>query len=219
MNLFDLLTDQTQLEARRGKIHGVVVGLVTNNQDPEGLHRVKVKFPWLSESEESHWARVATFMAGDGRGGWFLPEVDDEVLVLFEHGDVRLPYVVGALWNGVDKAPYDNSDGENNLRAFKSRSGHELIFDDTSGAEKVEVRTRGGHQVVLDDASGSERISIVDSQGSNKVEIDSAKGEIAVKAQTKLVLEAQMIEIKGGTTVKVNAGASLELKGAIVKIN
>ena len=72
------------------RFHGVVVGVVTNNQDPDGMHRVKVRFPWLSGEDESHWARVAAAMAGNDRGAYFLPEVDDEVLVAFEHGDLRL---------------------------------------------------------------------------------------------------------------------------------
>ena len=86
--------------ARNGRILGVVTGVVTNNKDPDKLGRVKVRFPWLSDTDESWWARVASPMAGKDRGVFFLPEVDDEVLVAFEHGDPRFPYVIGALWNG-----------------------------------------------------------------------------------------------------------------------
>ena len=93
-----LLTPQ----ARNDRFYGVVVGIVTNNQDPENMHRVKVRFPWLSNDVESNWARVAAPMAGKGRGAYFLPEVDDEVLVAFEHGQVDHPFVVGCLWNGKD---------------------------------------------------------------------------------------------------------------------
>ena len=66
-----------------GRVYGVTVGVVTNNQDPDGLGRVKVRFPWLSDDDESFWARVVTPMAGNGRGLYLLPEVDDEVLVAF----------------------------------------------------------------------------------------------------------------------------------------
>ena len=115
MNLFDVLSmDGGGGVAQR--MSGVVVGVVTNTQDPAGLGRVKVKFPWLSDSEESFWARVATPMAGKGRGFYFLPEVEDEVLLAFEHGDARFPYVLGALWNGQDKPPENNDKGENNIR-------------------------------------------------------------------------------------------------------
>jgi uncharacterized protein involved in type VI secretion and phage assembly len=116
MSFFDLVNEAVQRESRSGRIHGVVVGLVTNNQDPDGLGRVKVKFPWLSDVDESSWARIAAPMAGKQRGACFLPEVDDEVLVAFEHGDMRFPYVLGALWNGQDAPPVTNSDGTNNVR-------------------------------------------------------------------------------------------------------
>ena len=85
------------------RFFGVVVGVVTNNQDPDGMHRVKVHFPWLSDDVESNWARVAAPMAGGNRGVYFLPEVDDEVLVAFEHGKVDHPYVIGSLWNQQDR--------------------------------------------------------------------------------------------------------------------
>src|SRR5437868_3604561 len=116
MNLFDLLVESEERGTMAGRISGVVVGVVTNNQgDPDGLGRVKVKFPWLSNEEESFWARVAAPMAGKERGFYFLPEVEDEVLVAFEQGDVRFPYVVGSLWNGKDAPPAKNDDGKNNV--------------------------------------------------------------------------------------------------------
>ena len=93
MRLLDLLTDNAAANSHR--LYGVVVGLVTNNQDPDKLGRVKVRFPWLGDSDESAWARLATPMAGKDRGLYFLPEVDDEVLVVFEHGDLRFPYILG----------------------------------------------------------------------------------------------------------------------------
>ena len=115
------------------RFYGVVVGIVTNNKDPESLHRVKIRFPWLDQDNESHWARVASLMAGNGRGAYFLPEVDDEVLVAFEHGCVDYPYVVGALWNGKDKPPESNSDGLNKHRTIQSRSGHIIRLNDKAG--------------------------------------------------------------------------------------
>src|SRR5205814_7216540 len=117
------LAAETFGEAR---LLGVVIGIVTNNRDPDGMHRVKLRFPWLGADDESHWARVATPMAGNGRGFYTLPEVDDEVLVAFEHGSVEHAYVIGALWNGQDKAPENNDNGSNDHRSFTSRSGHVL---------------------------------------------------------------------------------------------
>jgi uncharacterized protein involved in type VI secretion and phage assembly len=223
MNVYDLLMDPggegLPAMGGNGRVFGAVIALVTNNRDPEDLGRVRVRYPWLSETEESQWARVATFMAGPGRGGYFLPEVDDEVVVLFEHGDVRFPVVVGALWNGVDAAPRSNADGGNDQRVITSRSGHELVFDDAAGAERVEVRTQGGHSIVLDDASGGERVVIEARGGSNRIEIDAVSGTVTLTGQTRLRLEAQAIEIEAGTTMSLKAGATLELQGALVKIN
>src|SRR6185295_11928909 len=130
--LFDILMSE-DLRASNGRINGVVVGVVTNNQDPDGMGRVKVKFPWLSDQDESHWARVAAPMAGKERGFYFLPEVEDEVLVAFEHGDARFPYVLGALWNGKEGPPAKNDDGKNNIRVIKSRSGHIIRLTDEDG--------------------------------------------------------------------------------------
>src|SRR5262249_37613419 len=90
-------------------LNGVVVGVVTDNQDPEGQGRVKVKFPWLSEDHASFWARLAIVGGGPERGVEFLPEINDEALVGFEMGDVHYPYILGGLWNGKD-APPEKSD-------------------------------------------------------------------------------------------------------------
>jgi uncharacterized protein involved in type VI secretion and phage assembly len=195
----------------RKKNYGVVIGIVTNNNDPESLGRVKLKFPWRDSSDESNWARVAVPMAGGDRGIYFLPEVGDEVLVSFAHGDMTQPYVIGGLWNGADKPPEKNADGKNNKRIIKSKSGHMIIFNDERGSGKIEIRTGSGHQIVLDDSSGNERIEVKDKTGSNHILIDSAQNSISMSSQMKISIQAQMIEIK--------AGATLDLKGGLVKIN
>jgi uncharacterized protein involved in type VI secretion and phage assembly len=140
MNLLEVLSSKEVREEACSRIYGVVVGVVTNNQDPDNLGKVKVKFPWLVENDESTWARVASPMAGANRGIIFIPEVDDEVLVAFDHGDVRAPYILGAVWNGTDKPPQEKgNDDKNNLRIIKSRSNHMIILDDTSGSEKIQI--------------------------------------------------------------------------------
>jgi phage protein D len=120
-----------------------VVGLVTNNTDPDGMGRVKVKFPWLDDSEESWWARPATPMAGASRGMFFLPEVNDEVLVAFEHGDITRPFILGGLWNGQDAPPKTNTEvvgsSKVNERILKTRAGHTISLDDTEGSEKITI--------------------------------------------------------------------------------
>jgi uncharacterized protein involved in type VI secretion and phage assembly len=204
-----------------GRVFGVAAGIVTNNQDPEGLGRVKVRFPWLSDDNETDWVRIATLMAGPDRGSFFLPEVDDEVLVAFEHGDINRPFVIGALWNGVDNPPESNSDGRNNIRKIRSRSGHEIIFDDNgaAGQEKIEIHSNGGHRIVLDDSLGGEKIEIVDKSGSNKVSIDSVQNAISIESGLQLSIKAQIIEIEAGASMTLKAGATLTIQGSLVRIN
>jgi phage baseplate assembly protein V len=197
------------------RFYGVVVGVVTNNQDPENMHRVKVRFPWLNKDVESHWARVATPMAGNDRGAYFLPEVDDEVLLAFEHGQVDHPFVLGSLWNGKDNAPESNADGENNHRTIRSRSGHVLRFNDKSGGETIEI---------------------IDKTGNNKIVIDSANNTITIEAQSditiksatgKLIMQANGIEMKSRMGVSVEAAQNMDLKanaivtvkGAMIRLN
>src|SRR6516162_486840 len=104
-SIIDILSQGRDREAQASKIYGLVVGIVTNNKDPDGLGRIKVKFPWLDDKLESWWARLAYPMVGKKMGFFYLPEINDEVLVGFEHGDVRFPYILGSLYNGVDKPP------------------------------------------------------------------------------------------------------------------
>jgi uncharacterized protein involved in type VI secretion and phage assembly len=122
-----------------------VVGIVTDLQDPEGQGRVKVKYPWFSEDHASFWARIAIVGGGSGRGVQFLPEVNDEVLIGFEMGDMHHPFILGGLWNGKDAPPKKTGEvvngGKVQERLIKSRTGHLIILDDKDGAGGITVRT------------------------------------------------------------------------------
>jgi uncharacterized protein involved in type VI secretion and phage assembly len=218
MSLLDALSTDN---SRVSKVLGVAAGIVTDNHDPDGLGRVKVKFPWLSDDNETDWIRIATMMAGGDRGSFFLPEVEDEVLVAFEHGDINHPYVIGALWNGIDKPPETDGDGQNNIRKIRSRSGHEIIFDDngSAGLEKVEIHTKSGHKIVLDDSLGQEKIEIADNTGSNSIAIDSVQNSITISSSLQLKIKASIIEIEADSMLTIKAGAILTLQGSLVKIN
>jgi phage protein D/phage baseplate assembly protein gpV len=200
--------------ARRSAV-SVVVGLVLDNQDPEGLGRVKINLPALSEDESGHWARVAAPMAGGGRGMFFLPEKNDEVLVAFEQGDITRPYVLGALWNGQDKPPESNSDGQNNVRLIKSRSGHSVRFDDTEGAEKIEIIDKSGENSITIDTKSS-TISIKSSQD---VVIEAPRGKISLQAKSVEVKSTADTTVEAETTVDLKAGATMTIKGQRVNIN
>lgn len=189
--------------ADRPRLYGVYPALVTDVQDPDNQGRVQIKLPFVEESDGGGalaWARLATMMAGADRGTWFIPEVDDEVLVAFTAGDPRRPVVIGALWNGVD-APPETMDSANNVRSVTSRSGHKLTFDDTAGAEKVELKTNGGHTFTLDDAAGG-TVTLAHSNGAT-IKID-AVGNIEITANVK---------------VKINAPAGLDVTAAMVTVN
>ena len=192
-DLLDLLVDPA--DERGSRIFGVVTAIVTNNQDPDKQGRVRVRYPWLAEEGEgeSWWARIAVPMAGKQMGVYFLPEVDDEVLVAFEHGDVRFPYVIGCLWNAHRLPPEENKDGDNPRRTIKSRSGHVVRFDDTDGNEKIEI---------------------LDAKGVVSVVIDSKEKTVTITSSDgKLKLSGKGVEITSSDAVKVKADGDLSLEG------
>lgn len=134
---------------------GVYPAVVTDLVDDDRLGRVEVRFPWLGQDgdrEVRAWATLCTPYADDGQGLMILPEVGSQVVVAFEAGNLRRPYVVGSAWNGRAAVP-DQPQRPNNLRVLQSRAGSRLEFDDTAGAAKVTVSLESGSEVVLDNAA------------------------------------------------------------------
>jgi uncharacterized protein involved in type VI secretion and phage assembly len=206
-------TDPRQLSGGPDRLVGVYPALVTDVQDPDGQGRVRVSLPFVNGAEgpqASTWARLATFMAGADRGSWFIPEVNDEVLVAFLAGDARHPVVIGALWNGVDTPP-ETMDADNNLRSLTSRSGHRLLFDDTAAQEKVVLETQGGHRLTLDDAAGG-TVTLNHSNGAS-VTIDVA-GKITVTALSEVAITAPAGMTVTAPTLRVQA-ALTEFSGVV----
>jgi uncharacterized protein involved in type VI secretion and phage assembly len=261
MTLLDLFSfDASSRDRSRSRIYGVVTGLVQDIKDPLNLGRVKVIFPWLAEQGEdavhvedqdkrahSYWARMATLMAGKDRGSWVLPEVNDEVLVAFEHGQLDRPVVIGMLWNKEDTPPEAmDADAKNDIRSFKSRSGHRVVFDDSddkpsilivdktkknsifidSTKNSMEIKvdgdltiTVGGKITITAKADISMETSAnlsVKASGNGKLE---TTGPLGVKSNAKLAMDGTgQAELKAAT-VSVNGSALAELKGGLVKIN
>jgi uncharacterized protein involved in type VI secretion and phage assembly len=181
--------------------NGIVIGVVIDLEDPAGLGRVRVRYPHLGD-KPSDWARLASPMAGDRRGFFFRPEVEDEVLVAFEHGDPRRPYVLGALWSQADPPPPEGGSArENNWRFIQSRSGHIVLLDDTVGSEKIELIDKDGlRRVKIDSANGN--IEVTSSQGN--IEVKAEAGEVKVQGVTVVVQAQTSLTLKcdGPTTIK-----------------
>jgi uncharacterized protein involved in type VI secretion and phage assembly len=210
----EMLLGQSRDTSEPGLVRGVSVAVVSQNKDPDGLGRVKVRFPWRENPDESHWARIAVPMAGGGRGTWFLPEVGYEVLVACDAERIEHPYVVGCLWNGQDKPPQNNSDGRNDLRVIRSRSGHEIVFDD--GAQgRIDIHLKDDKRKVRLDQNG---IEISDDSG-NSIAITSTPGSIAIKSSTSISIESTTIEVKAKASMTLQASGTLTIKGALVMIN
>lgn len=205
-SLLSLLTPKTHLQPGQT----LMVGIVTNNKDPKGWGRVKVRLPTLTEEHESNWARIVALGAGQKRGFDWLPEVEDEVLVGFEHGDIHRPYVIGGVWNGQDQPPEDVNQsvqgGKVRLRTIKTRTGHLIQFADEaqSGAnEGITIQTAGGHKIHLNDSNQS--IEIITSSG-QAISLDDQEQSITVKAAVNLTLEAQAnITLRAATIQMIGA--------------
>ena len=196
-----------------GYVKGVASALVTQNQDPEKLCRVKVRFPWHDKPTESYWARLATPMAGNDRGLVLIPEVGDEVLVAFEREDVRFPCVLGALWNGKDAPPFANDDGKNDKRILQSRKKHYLLFND-GATGVVELFHEKGRKIVLDDNG----FAVQDEKG-NVVKVDSNSGAMTIEAKGQLNIKAATISIEATGTLELKASGTVTMQGALVNIN
>ncbi|MHC5611296.1 MAG: VgrG-related protein [Nostoc sp.] len=208
-----LTTISPQIHLQPGQTF--LVGIVTDNKDPKGWGRVKVKFPTLTEEHASHWARVVALGAANNRGFDCLPEVNDEVLVGFEHGDIHRPYIIGGVWNGKDAPPEKVEDsiqgGKVRLRTIKTRTGHTLQFvEEDKGGSKTGVRlqTNKGHKIYLND---SEACIDIETQGGHKIKMDDQGKAISLDSTGNLSIKAKgNIEIKANGTITVN-GAMIYL--------
>ena len=188
------------------RFYGVVEGLVADVADPDRQNRVRVRFPWFDDNAVSDWCRMANPFAGNGYGSTWTPEVGDEVLLAFVHGDMRLPVVLGGLYNGADK-PADPRTDDQNRKSFRTKAGHRIALDDSPGSPGVEVKTKNGHRVHLDDKA--DRI-IVEIDGGPSITLDKNGGTLTLKATT-IKLDA--------TTITLSASGTLDASGSPIKLN
>ncbi|MEO0969532.1 MAG: VgrG-related protein [Cyanobacteria bacterium J06639_18] len=213
-NLFTALANQNKPDPG----HTLLVGIVTDNQDPEGWGRVKVKFPTMTEEHASNWARVIAPGAGAGRGIYYLPEINDEVLVGFEHGDINRPYIIGGVWNGVDPTPRDIGDtvvdGKVRLRSSTTRFGHKTWFvDDDKGSEKrgyyIQTGTGPGHRLRFND---TEKFIEIETAGGQRIHLSDVDGSISIKADTKIDQTTTANISSKAASIDTSADANLSMK-------
>lgn len=215
----DLTTMRRRQQAAERKVYGLVTGIVVDLHDPDQLGRVRVNFPDLADMEtdsvtleegqkraDSNQARIATLMAGKGRGSYFIPEVNDEVIVAFEHGDLSKPIILGVLWNKEDKPPVPmDSERKNDIRALYSRSGHKIVLNDSSDKPSIRIGDKEDkNSIFIDLAKTSMQIKV---EGDLTIE---AGGKITIKAGDTLTLEAKN-DLKLTTQANLNANASRAL--------
>jgi len=228
--------------ARNERQSDPLMAIVTDNNDPDMRGRVKVKFPMKSASGgdlESPWLRTTSGYAGSNRGIYFIPEIDDEVLVGFEMGDSNMPVVLGSLWNGMDNPPQSainpgGDDGElskNDNKVIYTRTGHQIVLSDKDGAGKIKIIDRTGKNTMIID-SKENTISITADKDYNL----TVKGNITLKADGDFKLEAQNVSIDAKMSCKIKAGsggaeitssgmmkldatAKMDVGGAMIDIN
>ncbi|MGA9377472.1 MAG: VgrG-related protein [Phormidium sp.] len=236
-DLLGTLSPQTHLQPGQT----LLVGLVTDNNDPKGWGRVKVKFPTLTDKHDSNWARVLGTGAGTGRGFDCLPEIDDEVLVAFEHGDIHRPYVIAGVWNGNDKPPEKVEDSvvdrKVRLRTFKTRTGHKLQFvEEDKGSSKkgfyvdtvyqhklhlndsdkfIEIKTKDGYYVRLDD---KDQFIELKTKNGHSVRLDDRNRKIEIKSNGghTYVMDdmSRSVKIKSVGSMSIEATTTMDIKAS-----
>ena len=186
-----------------GRFYGAYPAIVRDIVDPDGQGRVKVALPWSPDGGDAGyeaWARLATLMAGGGRGSWFIPDPDDEVLVVFLGGDARYPIVIGGVWNGQDAPPESmDRDGNNPIKKLRSRNGVQITLDDTDGQEQLVLETPAGQKVTLKD-------------GDNAIELTDVNGNT-------VILDSSGISVNASANVTVQAGGTVEISASMLTVN
>ena len=199
----------------RNRLYGAYPAQVIDIKDPDDQGRVKIKLPWSPDPGDGSyqvWARLAVLMAGNNRGTWFIPDPNDEVLVVFEGGDPRRPHVIGMLWNGQDAPPETMDSAGNNFRkTIRSRNGVEIVIDDTGGSESITLQTPGGQMVTLKDGPGS--IELSDSNG-NDIKLNPSG--ITLTTSGTLTIQASDVEVNAPS---VNVTTPLAAFSGVVEMD
>lgn len=212
----ETLTDMAEsIEELQTKFYGVVTGKVINLADPMFLGRVQVQLPFIDSVDLSPWARVATLMAGVAHGTYFIPSFGDEVLIAFEHGDVKAPYVIGSLWNAASPPPLPSPIPQ--LRVIKTLAGNEIIFSELPPT--ITIKTPVGQLISMS------ALGITISTGGNVISMTpegvsiTAAPNISLKAAGSIDLTAPNVTINGAAATNIKSGGVCNVSAPMVKIN
>ncbi len=234
----NLLNQNSQID-KNLVIPGLIPGIVSNNKDPDGLGRIKVLLPLIGVDPEekdkkkpfveSDWAPVMASSAGPKYGEYFIPEIDNEVMVAFILGDINRPIIVGGLWNNKDLPPEKNTDGKNDIKQISTRSGSTILFNDKEGDAQIQIYDKDKK----DEITISAKKNSIDIVSEKLINLASANGKITIKAKdieikadNSLKLESKQVNIKStaamkidGGTINVKSNGSVTVKGTIINLN
>jgi phage protein D len=196
---------------------GIVIGVVTNNEDPQTLGRVKVKFPWMSEDAESDWARVIAPGASAEKGLAMIPAVGDEVAVAFEQGHFSRPFVLGGLWNGQSSLPPQVSGAQANEKhkvlSWNTAAHHHITLYDTQD-NKIEIVTAGGRSITLSDADSKITLK------TSGVEFVLEDSKLSIKAQSEVNIEASSnLKLSANGNIEMRASGMVNINGSTINLN
>ncbi len=212
----DTASVENVVETRKTPVVGMHVARVVDLKDPEKLGRIKISYPWL-DSEQTAWVRMIVPHAGKDRGWYALPELDDEVLVGYEHGNTDHPVVLGCLYNKGNAPMQEAISGDNDIKMLMTRSGNKIVLNDKDGAEQIVISQKDGkNQIVLDISGPSITISTegdISVKGKRNISIEAEQG-ITMKASSDVKIEGANVEIKASGNIKSEAGANNEIKGS-----
>jgi uncharacterized protein involved in type VI secretion and phage assembly len=225
--------------------YGLHYGVVVQNKDPDGLSRIKVRLPWLDngDTDQTHWAQLQSPMGGNKFGWYTLPDIEDQVVVMFVGGDSSQPVVLGGTWSKTDPSPEPNEDGKNNFRGYRSRSGHRMILDDGDKTKVVIADKTAKNMIGIGNfakagagpnvcavykppMSGETGVSISSMEGTleitckeGKFSIEAKEGTIKINAKTKIeVKSGQTIELNGSSQAKLTSGQPSNFDAPTIKI-
>jgi phage baseplate assembly protein gpV len=210
-HIADLLAQRTQ--ARSDRLCGLYVGIVVDNEDPEQLGRIKVRLPELDDTLETTWAKIVRPMAGQNRGFFFMPEVDDEVVVAFQQGMIDHAVILGGTYNGVDTPPLDGGI-DVQVRRFQSVQGHIIEFDDRDAEKRVLLKSAGGHLVEMKDPGGTIEIK---TQNGQQILMEDTPGKITL--ETNLGAKVTIDGAAGEVKAEVPAGVSITISNTGITVN